>query len=460
MRLPLLCCLLAPLGLPAAETVSTARPASATVDRFYVESLTHGQAYVNLQDLTSRFPGRLAGSVTLENAVRWGQQALAAAGADHVTTQDVTVPHWERGAPESVQLLTPAGPQPLAAVALGNSGATPPAGLTAEVIEVHSLAEVARLSTNHIAGRIVFYNRPMNPAFARTFDAYADAADQRAQGPTVAAKHGAVAVLVRSMTLAHDNVPHAGNSTYVPDRPRIPAVALGILSAERLSAALAADPHTRVSLRVDARVLPPALSHNVLGEIRGTEFPDQIILVGGHLDSWDITPGAHDDGAGVVQSIEVLRLFRALGIKPRHTLRCVLFTNEENGLAGATRYAELARAGHERHLFAVETDNGGFAPAGFNLGSTQGNAQVRAARWRPLFEPWGVWQFVKGAGGADVSPLLLQGVTIAGLTPDSQRYFDYHHTTIDTIDKVNSRELQLGAASLAALIWLVDTEGL
>jgi len=156
----------------------------------------------------------------------------------------------------------------------------------------------------------------------------------------------------------------------------------------------------------------------------------------------------------------VLRLFQALGLHPRHTLRCVLFTNEENGLAGATRYAQLARTAPGRHIFAVETDNGGFAPTGFNVGSTQGNAHLRAARWRPLFEPWGVWQFSKGKGGADVGPLLLQGVPVAGLTPNSQRYFDYHHTAIDTIEQVNARELHLGAAAIAALIWLVDTEGL
>ncbi len=458
MRFPPSCGLLLLLALPAAAQPGD--PAAATVNRFYAEALTHGTAHARLRELTTRYPGRLSGSPALAGAIDWAKLQLAGLGLDRVYTQEVMVPHWERGAPETVTLLAADGPVPLAAAALGNSGATPPGGLTAEVIEVHSVAEVAQLGTAQVAGRIVFYNRPMDPTLARTEDAYSTAADQRTQGPSAAARLGAVAVLVRSLTLAHDDFPHAGNSTYVPDYPRIPAVALGILSAERLAAALAAHPHTRVSLQVSARTLPPAPSQNVIGEIRGREFPDQVILVGGHLDSWDITPGAHDDGAGVVQSMEVLRLFRALGLHPRHTLRCVLFTNEENGLAGGTRYAELARAASVRHVFAVETDNGGFAPTGFNLGSTQGDAHLRAARWRPLFEPWGVWNFAKGPGGADVSPLLLFGVPVAGLRPDSQRYFDYHHTAIDTIDKVNPRELHLGAASLAALIWLVDTQGL
>ena len=467
MRPLALLCVLLGLGAvagaqpaPAASAAPSAVATEETVDRFFTEALEHGQAYDQLRVLTTGYPGRLAGSKSLEGAVRWGQQVLGAMGLDRVYMQDVSVPHWERGAPESVQLLAAGGAQPLTATALGNSPSTPAGGLTTEVVEVHSLAEVEKLGREALAGKIVFYNRPMNAALFRTMQAYGEAGDQRNRGPGVAAKFGAAGVLTRSLTLAHDDVPHTGTTTYLPGFPRIPAAALSLVAADRLSAALTADPHTRVSMQIHARSLPDAPSHNVIGEIRGSEFPDQIILVGGHLDSWDIAPGAHDDGAGIVQSIEVLRLFRALGLKPRHTLRCVLFVNEENGGAGATRYAGLAQEAHERHVFAVETDNGGFAPTGFNLGSTQGNAHERAERWRTLFEPWGVWHFTKGSGGADVAPLLLQGVTVAGLTPDSQRYFDYHHTAIDTIDKVNPRELHLGAAAMAALIWLVDQQGL
>jgi hypothetical protein len=445
----------------AAPAPAPGDPAADTVNRIFAEALAHGRAHDQLRELTTLHPGRLAGSKSLEGAVTWGAQVLGGMGLTRVYLQDCMVPHWERGAPESVELLTGSNPEPLAAVALGNSAATPADGLIANVVEVHSLEEVRQLGRAGVAGKIVFFNRPMDPTLFSTMRAYGVAGDQRNQGPGVAAQFGAVAALSRSLTLAHDNVPHTGNTTFPPGVHPIPAAALSVEAAEKLSATLHANPAARVRVAIHARTLPDAPSHNVIGEIRGSEFPDQIILVGGHLDSWDIAPGAHDDGAGIVQSIEVLRIFRALGLKPRHTLRCVLFTNEENGTAGATAYASAARHASERHILAVETDNGGFSPTGFNLGSTQDpNIHERAARWRSLFEPWDVWHFVRGAGGADVNPLMLQGSTVAGLTPDAQRYFDYHHTTTDSIDQVNPRELHLGAAALASLIWLVDTQGL
>jgi Zn-dependent M28 family amino/carboxypeptidase len=445
-----------------AESAATPAPPdpAATVNRIFAEALSHGEAYDELRELTTLYPGRLAGSKALTGAVEWSAQVLGGLGLTSVRLQDVMVPHWERGAPESVQVLTARGPQPLAAAALGNSAATPADGLTAGVVEVKSLAEIEKLGRDRVTGKIIFYNRPMDPTLFRTMQAYAVAGDQRNLGPGVAAKFGAAAVLTRSLTLALDDVPHTGNTTFLPGTAPIPCAALSTLAADRLSAALVANPSTQVHLAIHARTLPDAPSHNVIGEIRGSEFPDRIILVGGHLDSWDIAPGAHDDGAGVVQSMEVMRLFRVLGLQPRHTLRCVLFTNEENGTRGAAAYASAAKTSGERHIFAVETDNGGFAPTGFNLGSTQGPVHERADRWRPLFEPWGVWAFTKGAGGADINALMLQGTTVAGLTPDAQRYFDYHHSASDSIDKVNPRELHLGAAALASLIWLVDQQGL
>ncbi len=436
-------------------------PATDTVNRIFAEALAHGQAHDQLRALTTLHPGRLAGSKSLEDAVTWAAHVLGGMELTRVYLQDAMVPHWERGAPESVQLLDGTRSVPLAATALGNSAATPEAGLTASVVEVRTLDEVAKLGRAGVAGKIVFFNRPMDPTLFSTMSAYGGAGDQRNQGPGVAAKFGAVADLSRSLTLAHDDVPHTGNSTFPPGIAAIPAAALSTAAADRLSAALHANPTVRVHLAIHAHTLPDALSHNVIGEIRGSEFPNEIILVGGHLDSWDIAPGAHDDGAGVVQSIEVLRIFRALGLKPRHTLRCVLFVNEENGRGGSTAYVTAAKSAPEHHIFAVESDNGGFAPTGFNVGSPQDPViHQRAARWRPLLEPWGVWSFTRGAGGADITGLMLQGVPVAGLTPDSQRYFDYHHSVTDTIDKVNPRELHLGAAALASLIWLVDTQGL
>ncbi len=452
-------------SLAAARAQAPADP-EATVRAIFTEALARGQAYGELRTLVTDYPGRLSGSQALAGAVTWAEGALKRAGADRIAQQEVMVPHWERGAKESVTLLSGGASQPLAAFALGGSVATPAGGLEAEVIEVQSLEEVAALPRDAVAGKMVFFNRPMDPAIVRPGTAYGIAVATRSRGPSAAARAGAVAVLVRSMTHALDDFPHTGGMTYASDAPRIPAAAISTLAAEKLSGALAAakssrGPAVRVALTINSRWLPDAPSHNVIGEIRGVEFPERIILVGGHLDSWDVTPGAHDNGAGVVQSIEVLRIFRALGLRPRHTLRCVLFTNEENGLRGSLAYAAAVREKKERHIIAIETDNGGFQPRGFNLGSTQGDLHERTnVRWAALFAPYGLHAFVKGTGGADVGALLAQGIPVAGLTPDSQRYFDYHHTAADSLDKVNPRELHLGAGALASLVWLVDAQGL
>jgi hypothetical protein len=364
------------------------------------------------------------------------------------------VPHWERGPAEHVAIV---GGAPLAAVALGGSVPTPAGGLTAPVVELLSLDA---LKTTDVHGKIVFFNRPMNPVHIVPGKAYSEAGDQRSKGPAEAAKYGAVGVLVRSLTHALDDFPHTGATSYLPDVPRLPAAALSTLAADRLSAALRADPALQVTINIHSRWLPDALSHNVLGEIRGSEFPEKIILIGGHLDSWDIAPGAHDDGTGIVQSIEVLRLLKTVGYAPRHTIRAVLFTNEENGLRGAAAYATRAKEKNEIHLLAIETDTGGYQPRGFNLGNPAGDAHLKAARWLKLFEPYGIHYFQVGRGGADVAPLLAHGTTVAGLQPDSQRYFDIHHTTEDSLDKVNKRELELGAAAMAALVYLTDKYGL
>lgn len=450
MRLlpPLLCLAIAVSAQPAPETDD-----AALLRRIYDAALVDSPAYAQLRELVTRFPGRLAGSASYDAATEWSRALLAKQGADRTEMQPVTVPHWERGPAESVTL----DGRPLAALALGGSVPTPEGGLTAPVVELHTLDA---LPTTDVRGKIVFFNRPMNPATISPGKAYGDAADQRTRGPAEAAKYGAVGVLTRSLTHALDDVPHTGATAYLPDGPRIPAAALSTLAADRLSAALQADPSARVEMRIHSRWLPDATDHNVIGEIRGSEFPEKIILVGGHLDSWDITPGAHDDGAGCIQSIEVLRLLRAAGYRPRHTIRCVLFANEENGLRGATEYARIVGEKKEEHLLALETDSGGFRPTGFNLGNPAGDAHQRAARWKSLFEPYGIHVFQHGRGGADVAPLLRYGYTVAGLMPDSQRYFDYHHTRIDDIDKVNQRELQLGAAAMAALVYLVDRHGL
>jgi len=246
---------------------------------------------------------------------------------------------------------------------------------------------------------------------------------------------------------------------YAPNVAKIPALAISTRHAELLSQYLKDEKDLTFYLQNHSETLPDAPSYNVIGELRGTEVPDEIIVVGGHLDSWDLGQGAHDDGAGCVQSIEVLRLLKEMGYKPKHTIRAVMFMNEENGLRGGLKYAEQAEAKKEKHIAAIESDRGGFVPRGFTV-PTDGKAKERVRSWKPLLEPYGLTDFSQEGGGADIGPLGKQGVALLGFLPDSQRYFNYHHTTEDTIDKVDKRELELGAASMTAMVYLIDKYGL
>ena len=448
--------LVLPLLLSPAAFAAEPSPAAdaAMLRRIYDAALTDSPAYGNLNELVTKFPGRISGSRKLEDAVQWAKGVLEKQGVDRLELQPAMVPHWERGAPESVRFIGSDGKIiPLAAFALGGSVPTPAGGLRAPVVEVQSLEA---LKTTDVKGKIVFFNRPMRPQDVAPVDAYVAAGDQRNKGPDAAAPFGAVGALTRSLTHALNDVPHTGNTSYKEGNPRIPAAALSTVAANRLSAALKADPKLQAELVIHSQWFPDSPSHNVIAELRGSEHPEKIILVGGHLDSWDVTPGANDDGAGVVQSIDVLRILQATGYKPRHTIRCVLFVNEETGGAGAKEYARIAAEKKEQHLLALESDNGSYQPHAFQLGNTAGDAHLRAARWRPLFEPYNLTLFQPGTGGADVEPLLTPGNTVGEIVPDSQLYFDYHHTAIDTIDKVNPRELQLGAAAMASLVYLFD----
>jgi hypothetical protein len=378
-------------------------------------------------------------------------------GFDKVWLQPVMVPHWVRGAKEQASILSKRiGTRQVNVVALGNSVGTGTGGITAGLIEVKSFEELAQ-RRQEVAGKIVFFNRPMDPRVIDTFSSYGQAAAQRSLGPSEAAKYGAIGVVVRSLTTLIDDVPHTGSTNYQLNIPKIPAVAISTRDAELLSERLRLEPSLEFYFETHSQMLEDKLSFNVIGEITGSEFPDQYIVVGGHLDSWDLGQGAHDDGAGCVQSIEVLRIFKELGIKPRHTLRAVMFMNEENGLRGGRKYAEEAQEKGERHLMAMESDRGGFLPIGFTL--DMADAQMaKVKEWAFLFHPFGIYQFEKGGGGADISPLKSQGVPLIGFLPDSQRYFDIHHTSEDTFDKVNKRELDMGAAAMALMVYLMDRE--
>jgi carboxypeptidase Q len=430
----------------------------AIIRQIYDSALVQGQSYELLRQLTKDIGHRLSGSVGAERAVAWSQQRMQAYGFDTVWLQEVTVPHWERGKAEKV-ILRPEGNskgRTLEALALGGSAGTGPKGVQAQVVEVRSFDELEALGRAGVANKIVFFNYAMKPAFITTNRAYGDAAGYRVNGPSRAAKLGALGAVVRSITTALDRVPHTGTTRFEEGVSPIPALAISTLDADELSQALKSGKSQRLYLETHCRTLPDKISYNVIGELRGTEFPNKFITVGGHLDSWDVGEGAHDDGAGCVQAIEVLRILKAMGYKPRHTLRAVMFMNEENGLRGGNKYAEEALRKGEEHVAAMESDSGGFTPLGFTIdGSDEAIASIAA--YKELLHPYQLRDFSRGGGGADIGPLKPQGTLLIGYRPDSQRYFDLHHTREDTLEKVNRRELELGAAAMTALTYLLDS---
>ncbi|HEY8959218.1 M20/M25/M40 family metallo-hydrolase [Chitinophaga sp.] len=430
---------------------------SVTLRKLADEVLTHSTAYENLRVLTKQIGGRLAGSPQMVKAEQWGVKALKAAGADTVYLQQCMVPHWVRGAKEEARIISKRRDfiPPLEVLALGNSVGSGPDGITAPVLEVASFDDL-EAKKDQVKGKIVFYNYHFNPTFIKTFHSYGDAVKYRGQGASRAAKYGALAVIVRSMSHGANNFPHTGAMQYDSAYPKIPAVAIGLEDADRLSQRLKDDNSASVFLRTNCEMKKDTIGHNVIAELKGSKYPDQYITVGGHLDSWDVAEGAHDDGTGCVQSIEVLRAFKALGLKPEHTLRVVLFANEENGTRGGKKYAEVAKNRGEKHVFALESDAGGFTPRGFTT-TMDAALKSKVDSWKPLFAPYGIYDFDEPGGGVDVGQLnAAMGTPMAELSPDSQRYFDLHHAANDVFEAVNKRELELGAFGMAGFIYLVD----
>jgi hypothetical protein len=406
-------------------------------------------AYELLRELTKDIGPRLSGSVAEERAVAWSEQKLKSFNLTNVFLAPVQVPHWERGAHESAFFESNGQRTELAVAALGRSAGA--SGLSARVIEVQSLDELRRLGEG-ARGNIIFFNRPMDPTLPDTFDAYAGAVDQRSRGPALAASLGAVAALVRSMTLQPDSdYPHAGATSFRGITP-IPAAALSTHAANVLSAALKTQPDLRVTLDLSARNYPDKTSYNVIGEIRGHEKPDEIVLVGGHMDSWDLGEGAHDDGAGIVQSMDVCRAIAELSLKPKRTIRCVMFAAEELGGIGGGAYAEMARQRGERHIMAIESDRGGFAPKSISIDGTDADVAL-ANSWSGDFQDLGMTDFYQGGAGTDVEPLRGLGAITMELIPDSTHYFDYHHAATDRFEAVDRMDLAKGSAALAAIVW-------
>jgi carboxypeptidase Q len=427
-----------------------------TAQKIYRKGMTEPYAFELLKRITRVGP-RLTGSPQAETAVQVTRQLMEDMGFDNVHLEPTEVPHWVRGEKEEGWITSSeSGTLSVPIAAVGGSIGTPSEGISAYVVEVRSFSELQRLGES-AKGKIVFFNKPMDPKLPNTFQAYGNAAIQRVRGATVAAKYGAVGALVRSLTLRIDDYPHTGLMQYDPGITKIPAACISTRGANLLSDLIKKDPSTKFGMKLSCRELESVISHNVVGDITGSESPDEVILVGGHLDSWDLSPGAHDDAAGCAHSLEALRLIKDLGLKPNRTIRAVMFMNEEFGGSGGRDYARSEKRLGETHLAAIESDRGGFLPLGFGVGNTQTFEKYK--KWEYLFQSIGLFWLRPGGGGVDIAPLGQQGTLLIGLVPDSQRYFDVHHSGKDVIETVHLRELELGAIAMAVFAYVLSEEG-
>ncbi|MCX7906353.1 MAG: M28 family metallopeptidase [Bacteroidetes bacterium] len=425
-------------GLDSAAIVRTYRPVA---ERIIREATRDSFAYARLAELCDRFGPRFSGTPNLERAIDWILEQMRADGLENVRGEPVPVPRWVRGE-ESAELLAPVRRR-LPMLGLGGSIGTPPEGITAEVLVVRDFEELRRRA-HEARGRIVLFNAP--------FTNYGETVRYRTQGAIEAARAGAVASLIRSVTPFSLQTPHTGSMSYDPQVPRIPHAAITVEDAELIARFAARGERPVVRLQMGARQLPDTLSRNVIAELIGRERPEEVVVIGGHIDSWDVGQGAMDDAGGCVATWEAVRLLKRLGLRPRRTIRVVLWTNEENGLRGALAYAERYR--QTRHVLAIESDAGVFRPLGFGFtGSEAAYRIVRAIG--SLLMPIGAHQISRGGGGADIGPLMRQGVPGMGLVVDGTRYFWYHHTEADTVDKLDPGELNLCIAALAIMAYVV-----
>lgn len=426
-------------------------------DTIIKTALRDRKGYEWLRELCEIGP-RLSGSENSLKAIYWAEKKMKQLGFDSVWLQPVMVPHWERGEKEFCAIYDKNNLiKELNVLALGGSVSTPKEGIKAKVIEVKSFDELKQKSSD-VKGKIVFFSRPIDQGLINTFSGYGGAVDQRVYGAIEAAKYGAVGVVIRSVTTKYDNVPHTGVMIYVDSLPKIPAAAIGYLDSDYLSNQLKVNPNLEIVLQINSKILDDAQSYNVIGEIKGTEFPDEVIVVGGHFDSWDVGCGAHDDGAGCIQSIEVLDLFKRLDIKPKRTIRCVLFINEENGSRGGIEYGKFAATSNEKHIAAIEADRGAFTPVGFTVDSDS-IILNKISEWLPVLEKASIEWIKKGGSGVDVSKIK-NAKALLGFVPDDQRYMDLHHSANDVFEEVHPREFELGTAAMAVMVYLLSEEGL
>jgi carboxypeptidase Q len=439
----------------SSTTLLAQNPDTAFIKNLSEEIMNKSEAYENLRYLCKKIGHRLTGSEGMYKAEDWGLKTMQNYAPDLCIKQACKIVNWKRGKTEIFEIITKAGKQKLNITALGNS-----LGGNVKNAPIVMLNDVTDLKANadKVKGAIVFFNKAFNNADIRTFVSYSKTGSIRRAGPTDAAKYGALGVVIRSLTHSTDNNPHTGTTQYDSNYAKIPCAAMGYFDANKL-AELCKKNSLKGNLITSAYFLPDTIGHNIIAEITGSEFPDKVITIGGHLDSWDLAEGAHDDGAGIVQTMEILRAFKAVGYKPKHTIHFVLFCNEENGLAGGNAYADNIENFNKRinnSILALESDAGGFTPRGFGVTATPEILEKMQA-FVPLLKPYGVYEITAGGGGSDISPLLKKFKTHqTSLTPDSQRYFDVHHAKSDIFENVNKRELELGALNMAAFIYLID----
>ncbi|MBK6331565.1 MAG: M20/M25/M40 family metallo-hydrolase [Bacteroidetes bacterium] len=450
------------LALLAGQTVvaQNVKKDSAALKTISNYILSNYDCYNDLRDLCKQIGHRISGSPQAEQAVLWGKKVLEQTGCDKIYLQEVMVPHWVRGEEQGMIINKKGMRSSIEISSLGNAVGTGPQGIEAPLLIINNIEQLQRMRPEEVKGKIVFFNYHFNQTNINTFESYGPCVYYRWGAPSEAAKMGASAVVIRSVSSAFDDKPHTGSMSYNKKYPAIPSVAISNLAADKLAKEINTQGAMRMYIRTTCEMLPDVKSYNVIAEITGSEIPNEIICFGGHLDSWDIGEGAHDDGAGVVQCIDVIRTFMKLGIKPKRTIRAILFMNEENGLRGGQKYAEEAARNKENHILAIESDAGGATPHGFSMTmSREQKAKIKS--WLPLLLPYGIYDFTRDGGGADIGPLQRKfGTPVMELLPDSQRYFDMHHSANDVFENVHRRELCLGSVAMTAMVYLVSMYGL
>lgn len=428
------------------------------IRKIYNEALEHGRSYEDLRSLCKDIGARITGSAEAQMAVEWSERKMKSYGFDRVWLQEIQVPHWERGTTEAGWIHLENGEVIKTNIlALGGSVGTDGI-IRAEVVCYNTLDDLKKEKDGKkIKGKIVFINQAFDEKIISTFKAYGGCWPIRGLGAMEASQKGAVAVIIRSLASPNDDHPHTGSTHYADSIQKIPAAAISTNDANKL-AELCKKQKVSFTLEMDCRSYPDAVSYNVIGEIKGMINPENIITFGGHLDSWDTGEGAHDDGAGVIHCLEALRILKTVGYKPKNTLRVVFFMNEENGNRGGKHYAQWAGSeSGEKHIAAIESDRGGFTPRGFECDGSKEHISLLES-FEPLLSPYDLHIFRKGHGGVDIGPLKehVDGIPLFGFVPDSQRYFDFHHSEDDIFENVNKRELELGCAAIASILFLLD----